>query len=259
MKKGYSFFAILLTLFIYTKINAQNIDVGIRGGISIPNLSSGGSQKNPLNTGYSSRLGADIGIFADFKISKIFSLRPMVEYSSQGGKKDGLQAFPIPASYAAYFPPGMVPDYLYANFKSEAKLNYLMIPVLAKFGWKFNSSSPFGVYVDAGPFAGFLLSGKQVLSGSSRIYSDAGGQNALTQSPKSFDSTNNIKSQLNKVNFGVEANAGFTSQLGKGYIFLEGGFNYGFINIQKGTANGKNNTGAATVTFGYAFLLVKRK
>jgi len=259
MKKLYNLSAILISLFFFSEIHAQNIDIGIRGGISIPNLSSGGSQENPLNTGYSSRLGPDLGIFADIKISNVFSLRPMVEYSSQGGEKDGLQAFPVPEMYAAYFPPGMVPAYLYADFKSEVKLNYLMIPVLAKFGWKFNSSSPFGIYVDAGPFVGFLLSGKQVLSGSSIIYSDASGQNALTQSSLSFDSTNNVKSQLNTVNFGVEGNAGITNQLGKGNIFIEGGFNYGFINIQKGEANGKNNTGAATVTLGYTYPLGKKK
>lgn len=84
-------------------------------------------------------------------------------------------------------------------------------------------------------------------------------QNALTQSPQSFDSTNNIKSQLNAVNFGVEGNAGITSQLGKGNIFIEGGFNYGFINIQKGTPNSKNNIGAGTVTLGYTYPLEKKK
>jgi hypothetical protein len=41
----------------------------------------------------------------------------------------------------------------------------------------------------------------------------------------------------------------------KSYIFIEGGGNYGFLNIQKGTANGKNETGAGTVAVGYAFWL----
>jgi hypothetical protein len=70
------------------------------------------------------------------------------------------------------YPPGQAPPYLYADYKSEAKLNYLMIPLLAKFG-------------------------------------------------------------LNN-------------------IFIEGGGNYGFLNIQKGSQNGKNNTGAATAVVGYS-------
>jgi hypothetical protein len=59
-------------------------------------------------------------------------------------KKDGMQAFPNPGA-------GMPqqPTYLYADFNSEAKLNYLRIPVLAKFGYTFKESS-FRIYADAG-------------------------------------------------------------------------------------------------------------
>jgi hypothetical protein len=255
MKKSINFLLLINVLFFYSCADAQNFSIGIRGGISIPNLSSGGSSENPLNTGYSSRLGPDFGIFGEFKISHIFSLQPMIEYSSQGGKKNGLQAFPTPPEFAALFPPDMAPTYLYANFKSEAKLNYLMIPVLAKFGWNLKPMSPFRIYVDAGPFVGFLLSAKQVTSGSSMIYADSGGQQPLPAGEQSFDTAQNIKSQLNTTNFGVEGNAGISYLLGKGNIFIEGGFNYGFLNIQKGTANGKNNTGAATVSLGYAYWL----
>jgi Outer membrane protein beta-barrel domain len=255
MKSIFKLILLLLMYFPFSSSFAQNFTLGVRGGISIPNLSSGGSSENPLNTGYSSRLGPDFGIFGELTISHGFSLQPMIEYSSQGGKKDGLQAFPIPDAYAAYFPPGMAPTYLYANFKSEAKLNYLMIPVLAKFGWNLKPLSPFRIYIDAGPFVGFLLSAKQVTSGSSNIYADSGGQQSLTQDAQSFDATEDIKDQLNTTNFGAEGNVGINYLFGKSNLFLEGGFNYGFLNIQKGTANGKNNTGAATVSLGYAYWL----
>ena len=36
-------------------------------------------------------------------------------------------------------------------------------------------------------------------------------------------------------------------------FFIEGGGNYGFLNIQKGTDNGKNQIGAATVALGYGY------
>ena len=223
-------------------------------------MSSGGSEQNPLNTGYKSRLGPDAAIFVAYKFSKAFSIQPIIEYSSQGGKKDGLQAFPTPGDLALYFQSQgqQAPTYLYANYKSEAKLNYLMIPVLAKFGWNFNHSSPFRIYIDAGPFVGFLLSAKQVTSGSSNIYADAQGQQPLPVGEQPFDTTQNIKSQLNSINFGVEGNVGLSYRTGKGKVFIEGGANYGFLNIQKGTVNGKNNTGAATVTLGYAYPLGKK-
>jgi hypothetical protein len=236
---------------------AQNFTLGARGGLSIPNLTAGGSTQNPLNTGYSSRLGPDFGLFAEFKFSKLFSLQPMVEYSSQGGKKNGFQALPTPDQLAAAFPPGEAPTYLYANYKSEAKLNYLMIPVLARFGWLLGKSSPFRLYADAGPFVGFLLSAKQVTSGQGELYLDPKGQQPLPAGSQSFDNTQNIKDQLHNVNMGVEGNVGLNYNFGASNVFVEGGGNYGFLNIQKGTANGKNNTGAATVVIGYSYCFRK--
>lgn len=239
-------------LFLFDAAKAQNFTLGVRGGISIPNLTAAGSEKNPLNTGYSSRLGPDAGIFGEYQVSSIFSVEMMAEYSSQGGKKSGLQAFPTPPQYGGLFPGGQAPPYLYANFESEAKLNYLLVPVLAKFGWNVHNS-PLRIYVDAGPFAGFLLSAHQVTSGSSIVYADPQGNQQLSPGPQSFDSTNNIKDQLNTFNFGISGNIGVAYQFNSSKIFIEGGGNYGFLNIQKGTANGKNNTGAGTVTIGYGY------
>jgi hypothetical protein len=261
MKKPnvYLFSAILLILTLGAR--AQDISIGARGGFSIPNLSAGANNSNPLNTGYSSRLGADVGLFAEFKFSDLFSIQPMVEYSSQGGKKDGLQAFPTPAQIAAgYQQQGQqAPPYLYANYNSAAKLNYLMVPILAKFGWTFAKTSPWRIYVDAGPFVGFLLSAHQVTSGMSPFYADAAGQQELPYGTQPFDGDTNIKDQLHTVNLGAEANVGLRYKFGSSAIFIEGGGNYGFLNIQKGTANGKNETGAATADIGYSYWFGKTK
>ena len=255
--QGFIFLSFLLIFFhLSSPSRAQQVALGVRGGISIPNLTASGSEQNPLNTGYSSRLGPEFGVFAEFKISDLFSIQPMIEYSSQGGKKNGFQAFPVPPEMAALFPPGQLPTYLYANFNSEAKMNYLMIPVLAKFGHSFHES-PLRIYGDLGPFVGFLLSAKQVTSGNSEIYLDPSGQQALPVGPQSFDNTQDIKGQLNSTNFGIEGNIGLNYSFGMNNIFFEVGGNYGFLNIQKGSANGKNNTGAATIVLGYSYWLSK--
>jgi Outer membrane protein beta-barrel domain len=257
MKKLFKLCFLGITLFSINCIYGQNVELGAKGGISIPNLTAGGSEQNPLNTGYSSRLGGDAAIFVAFRVTDHLSIEPMLEYSDQGGKKNGLQAFPTPAEFVAYFPSGQAPTYLYADYKTEAKLKYLLVPVLAKFGWNLGTKSPFMIYIDAGPFVGFLLSAQEVTSGSSNVYADSGGQQPLTSSPQSFDNTNNIKDQLHSANFGAEANAGVSYHSGKTKLFIEGGGNYGFLNIQKGTANGKNNTGAGTLTAGIAFIVGK--
>ena len=245
--KKYLITTTLLFVLIISKTEAQNA-FGIKGGISIPNLTSGGSEQNPINSGYSSRLGPDFSVFYQTGISKIFSLVTQLEYSAQGGKKDGFQAFPNPVDSTGN-------PYLYANFKSEAKLNYLMLSELAKFNWQLGKSHC-NFYVDAGPFLGYLISAHQVTSGTSDVYEDKAMQVDITQlsgqSPQSFDNKQDIKDELHKGNFGVEGDIGLALNLSKSEIFIEGGANYGFVNIQKGSENGKNNTGAATVRVGYA-------
>ncbi len=144
------FLLLAITFFSNEIVTAQNFSLGVRGGISIPNLTAGGSQKNPLNTGYKSRFGPDAAIFGEHNFSSLFSIELMVEYSSQGGKKDGMQAFTTPPEMAAMFPAGQAPQYLYANYNSEAKLNYLLVPVLAKFSWGISHKTPLKIYVDAG-------------------------------------------------------------------------------------------------------------
>ncbi|MGN6540590.1 MAG: porin family protein [Ginsengibacter sp.] len=257
MKNFHSFLIIGFGILFSNISDGQNLTLGARGGISIPNLSAKASENNPLNTGYKSRLGPDAGIFAEYHLTSLFSIEAMLEYSSQGGKKDGMQAFPTPPEIASMFPQGTAPQYLYANYKSEAKMNYLLIPVLAKFGRNLTSNSPIRIYIDAGPFAGFLLSAHQVTSGSSLIYADEKGQQPFPAPAQSFDANNDIKNQLNTFNFGVSGNIGIAYNFTRSNIFLEGGGNYGFLNIQKGTANGKNNIGAGTVDIGYAYTFGK--
>lgn len=252
MKSAFPLLFPILLLSFYT-VKAQQFALGVRGGISVPNLSAGSNNQNPLNTGYSSRLGPDAGLFAEVKFCDLFSLQGMVEYSSQGGKKNGLQAITPPSEIVSMYPPGQAPTYLYANYNSEAKLDYLLVPLLAKFGWEFGSSSPWRIYVDAGPFAGLLLSAKQVTTGNSPFYADPKGQQALPGGSHSFDNTENIKSQLHRANWGIEGNVGLSYRFGSNSVFIEGGGNYGLRNIQLGSRNGKNNTGAATAVIGYSY------
>lgn len=251
MKKLFVLVLFLNLYFCFT-VQAQDVALGVRGGISIPNLTAGSGNQNPLNTGYSSRLGPDFGAFAEFKFSGLFSLQPMIEYSSQGGKKNGLQAFTTPDEMAQMFPPGQAPNYLYANYKSEAKLNYVLIPILAKFGWNFKKS-PLRIYGDVGPFAGILVSAHQVTSGQSEFYTDPAGTQALPGGPQSFDANTNVRNSLHRFNAGIEGNVGLSYRIGTSSIFIEGGGNYGVFNIQKNALDGKNETGAASATIGYSY------
>jgi hypothetical protein len=232
----------------------QDLWLGIKGGLSIPNLSSG-SSGNPVSTGYSSRLGPDFGAYVQRKFNSRFSIVVQLEYSSQGGQKNGEQAFATPSQYQAFFPTGEAPEYLYANYKSVAKLNYLMLPILVRYDLPLGDK--LGVYGAVGPFVSALVSAKNVTSGSSEIYADQAETEPLTQSPQSFASSQDIKSELHQFDGGISGFVGFSYLLGTGKIFIEGGGNYGLFNIQKYTSDGKNNTGAGVVTVGYTIGLGK--
>ena len=264
MKKNALLLTIAALFILFGNLYSQEITIGAKGGLSIPNL-TGGSSVNPLSSGYSSGTGADGGIYAEYHITKPFSVSVGLEYSSQGGKKNGFQAYTTPAQIAPLFAPYPAPTYLYADFKSVAKLDYVLVPILARYTWKISKKSPFKIYAAFGPFAGFLLNAHQVTSGSSPISMMNPDGKTYTQLPippsttpqsVSFDATTSIKDSLNTFNAGICGFVGISYSFNKKHtIFIEGGGNYGFLSIQKGTANGKNNTGAGVVTVGYAYTI----
>lgn len=90
MKNGARTLALFLSmLLVGTGLGlAKSIQLGLHAGISIPNIQGG---NNPLSQGYSSRLGPFFGIFADFSLAPHLSLRTELNYSSKGGKRNGLQ------------------------------------------------------------------------------------------------------------------------------------------------------------------------
>ncbi len=305
------------------QMNAQDIAIGFKGGVNIPKITAGGHDNTPLSEGYASRLAGTAGVFGEFGFTKVFSLRVGFEYSGQGGQKEGFQAIPraqvlngltsglsLGMSYLKQQFPSHTDEinqfssdlnalknevagedkYFYADFKSTAKFNYLMVPVQAKFAWKLGPESPCKVYVAAGIFGAYLLSGKRVSEGTSRIYltEDKSGQqlydrigppmndlldglpddmqtqiNTIAsmietriQEP-SFNQTQDITDDLYRFNYGFIGAAGISYSFGRSAIFLEGGGNYGFVKIQKSEANGQNRIGAGTVTVGYMCKLGK--
>jgi len=269
MKAKKILFILILAAGGFSSVVAQQsrFYAGIKAGLGIPNLTAG-STTTPLSEGYTSRFGFYGGLVSELRTSDHFGFRAELNYSSQGGLRDGMQAMPVYSELEPLWqmlPTMGVPTdgYMYADIKSEAILNYLEIPVMAKY--RLNLGSKFSFYVQAGPYMGILLNAKNVTSGTSSIYVDKAGEipvDAILQQaqqqpigPQSFDHTENITSDIHRFNFGIQGAIGFGMKTRSGEIFLEGGGNYGFLQIQKDDANGTNNTGAGTVTLGYLFNL----
>src|SRR5580704_6866148 len=127
-----------LLSFYAENCGAQNFQPGFKGGLSLPNLtSSGGSD---VSRGYKTISGPDFALVSDYKLSEKFSLETSLEWSTQGGQKSGLQTIPASPELTQYFPPGSDAQYLYANFTSMVRLQYLMLPVLLKYKMSIGNS-----------------------------------------------------------------------------------------------------------------------
>lgn len=229
---------------------AQAPWLGVHGGLSIPDLSGGSG--NQLSSNYTSRLAANFGLQAEWHIYHRFSLQAELNFAGQGGQRNGLQPITnLPPAYSQMIPPG---SYLYADFDNKAVLNYLELPVLAKFSW----GRTLQFYADAGFYAGYLLHAEEKTKGTSIIYEDDKGQDPLTVQgypvpAQDFTANTDITSSLKRFNVGVTGGVGLALPMdARNKIFFDARFEYGFINIQKYSADGSNNTGNVLLSLGWS-------
>ena len=286
--------SLIVAIFVVGVMNtqAQGIELGIKGGLTIPKIGSGGND-TPLSEGYSSIMSWGGGAFADFKITKTLSLQVGLEYIQEGGQKEGVQALPALKTFTGMaaanptFPLDMnemikllrfLPnDYIYADFKSVAHFDYLMLPIQAKFGWNLSQNSPFRFYASGGIFGAYLLSSERTAKGTfPPFYADANkgslldrakqipGYDALSPDLVGFidalgvmqvpiDNKEDITEEIRRLNFGLIAAIGLSYQIAPRHkVLVEAGGNYGLIKLQKEPVNGENCIGAASIMLGYA-------
>lgn len=237
---------LLLLLILSGTGFANEIRIGIHGGLSIPNIQGG---TNERSEGYSSRLGPYFGFFADYAIRPHLFLRGEINYSSQGGKRNGIQPITSDQLVGVLIPGDLT---LYADFNNKTILDYIEIPVMAKLSWGRTTR----LFADLGPYIGFLVRAKTVTDGNSLIYMDAEGETPLVGDTYSFDASTDIKGDINSTNAGVAGGVGVEIPFGPGAISLDAHFSMGLTNIQKDVAvNGKNHTGAVAVLVGYSYPL----
>ena len=247
---SFAFFCLNALLFAQSSSDNREskFTLGIFGGLNIPQLSGGNS--NELSRDYTSRKGDAFGLTASYSLESNFALRADILYSSEGGKRNGIQAIDT-SSINSMVPAG---TYFYADFKNESILNYLEIPVMVKYFIPVCKSSKF--YIDFGPYIGFLLNAKQKTSGTSIIYADRAETIPVTIMgypipAQSFDASSTVTSSIKPVNVGLTGGIGFTQTLGIGDIFLDVRGAYGLTTIQKNTQDGSSHTGNLLIALGY--------
>ena len=113
---------------------SQPVVVGVKGGLSVPDLSGGNT---PVSEGYTFRLAPTYGAYVNYGLNQDWFLQAEISFAGQGGQRNGMQAFPAPARLLSMLPPGT--NNLYANYDNETIINYLEIPILA--GYNLNSET----------------------------------------------------------------------------------------------------------------------
>ena len=238
-------------LIVSPYLNAQKIQPGFKLGACIPDIKGNTEQSK----GYTSRLAPFFGASFTKNLSTYFNLQAEINYSPQGGKRNGMQ--PIDAT--AFGMPGGTP--LYANFKNETKLNYLEVPLLLQF-FTSDKRKNYSIFYFAnfGPYAALRIKAKTITSGNSQIYLDQQGTMVLkledgTALPaQSFNSTTDIKEEIRRMNFGVVGGVGTGYNFDGHRFFLEARFTRGLINIQTHPEqSGKNKTGSLIFSAGYIY------
>ena len=239
--------AFTTVFFLSLQISSAQVRIGLQGGLSVPELSGG---NNEISQGYTSRLAPNFGITAEFGVTDKFSIEPQINFDGQGGQRNGLQ--PITSTDLPQLPSG---GYYYANFDNTSILNYIEVPVLAKYTFRLGG---IGLDVNAGPYVGFLLNATQKTSGTSFIYSDKNGT-VLTISgfpvpPQPFAANSGVKGSISEVNAGLAGGVGvilpFTS---RECFSLDLRGLYGLTDVQKYAQDGTSHTGNLIISVGYSY------
>jgi len=189
-------FFLTLALCTVLAVNAQKskreegIKLGIKGGLNVANL-MGDAEDVAIRT------SINIGMVAEIIVNDKFSIQPELLYSGQGASNT--------------FDGG-----------GRTKLDYVLIPVLAKF------PIASGLSVEAGPQLGFLVSAKY----------------------KDNESNETVKDLYKTMDFGLDA--GLEYELNSG-VFFQGRYNLGLTDINKTDDNRRISNGVIQLSIGILF------
>ncbi|HSD13018.1 MAG TPA: porin family protein [Flavobacterium sp.] len=183
----------LAAVFAFGFANAQDSKMrfGAKAGLNIANLT--GDVENT-----SALIGAHVGGFMEYKLNEKFAIQPELLFSMQGAKSE----------YSSADADGVF------AVESTAKLNYLNLPIMAKY------YVAKGFSVEAGPQIGFLLSAKQK--------TDVTGTDFFTGETFSESTDTDVKEWTNSIDFGFNLGAGydFTDNISAGVRY-----NFGLSNV----------------------------
>ena len=200
---------VLITLLFGDKLNSDGLEFGLEGGFNWANISGLESHK------YARKW--NLGFYFDIRLKNHWFLYTGVLVKSNMGI-DNLTTNDLDTLGATRY---MGNDGQFLDGEYSQKLNYFMVPVLAKY--KFNSH----VYIEAGPQFGLMYKAWV------EFEADLEDKDAL------FKEYN--KDQVNRIDAGIMAGLGYTLYKGTGWT-IGAKYYYGFVNTFKGMPGTKNSS-----------------
>ena len=166
----------------------QEVKFGPKAGVNFAMLNGKDAEDAKMLIGF------HVGAFAEIKFNEKFAVQPEVVFSAQGAKEEYSET--IAGTTVSY--------------EGKAKINYINVPIMAK----YYVAPSFAV--EAGPYVGFLATANAEAKGT------AGG---VTQE---YDA--DIKDQTKSIDFGVGVGASFNMDSG---LFIGARYNLGLSKIGK--------------------------
>ncbi|NLN25622.1 MAG: PorT family protein [Bacteroidetes bacterium] len=201
------FLCAAVAIMSFATAQSQEVRLGIKGGYNMTTLT--GDIEDA-----SSRSSFHLGGLVEVPISERFSIQPEVLYSSQGAEYRGTLTGAD-------------------DSKITAKLDYIQVPIMAKF------YAAEGFAVEAGPQVGFLMSAKEDFSSKTTAIGQTGSASG------SFD----VKEKYKGIDFGLGIGAAYRLDMG---LFFGARYNLGLSNINDiSNATVKNNV--FQISVGYSF------
>ncbi len=184
--KKYVLLVATTLIFGTSTMIAQDVKLGAKAGVNFAKLSGEAVEDADGRTGF------HVGFLAEIPLSERFAIQPELVYSQQGLQSketfDGTE------------------------FETKVKLDYLNVPVMAKF-YLID-----GLSIEAGPQFGFNINAKQELE-------VTGGD---TDSDFEITGEDDIKDEVSGFDLGI--GGGLAYQLDNG-LFFQGRYIYGLSNV----------------------------
>lgn len=200
---------VLITILFGDKLNSPNLEFGLEGGYNWSNI-SGLQTGTPLGT-------FNLGFYFDFRIKKNFYFYTGVLVKSNLGANKLTTQDVLSAGSSVLVDTANVP--LIGDYSQ--RLNYFLIPLLAKYRWNNN------IYVEGGLQTGLMYKSWVEFN------ADVEGKDAII---KDYN-----RDLINKIDVGALAGAGYKFKSGPGWSV---GFKYyyGFVDVYKNVSNSKNSS-----------------